>query len=148
MRSQETTDMLLRAASFSQLQGSSQYCITSLSVCAGDMLVTPVRGHLVIVLLWGVVPIHHQAAFLLQAGNCLSGGRSHIPKVFLEMFSFNFNNESLFYDVLINLILYLSFLMRSIIVRSWIYSLVSEEVIFHFVLLILPIHKFNFVLYW
>lgn len=95
--------MLLRAASFSQLQGSSQHFITSLPVCAGGMLVTPVRGHLVlmVILLPGVVHICHQAVLLLQAGNCLSGGRRHIPKVFLEMFSCSFNNESLFYDLLI-----------------------------------------------
>lgn len=54
------------------------------------------------VLLPGIVPICHQAALLLKAGNCLSGGRSHIPKVFLD------NKESLFYDLLIYLILYLS----------------------------------------
>lgn len=92
----QSTDMLLRAASFSQLQGSSQYCITSLPVCVGSIWVTPVGGHLVVVvvvvvvvLLPGIVPICHQAALLPKAGNCLSGGRSHIPKVFLEMFSFS-----------------------------------------------------------
>lgn len=134
----QSTDMLLRAASFSQLQGSSQYCITSLPVCVGSIWVTPVGGHLVVVvvvvvvLLLGIVPICHQAALLLKAGNCLSGGRSHIPKVFLEMFSFSFNRKSLFYDLLIYLILYLSLLMRLIIIKSWTYSLISPEVIFLF----------------
>lgn len=129
----QSTDMLLRAASFSQLQGSSQYCITSLPVCVGSMWVTPVGGHLMVVvgvLLPGIVPICHQAALLLKAGSCLSGGRSHIPKVFLEIFSFN--KESLFYGLLIYLILYLSWLMRLIIIKSWTYSLISAEIIFLF----------------
>lgn len=45
---------------------------------------------------------------------------------------FSFNHESQFYDLVINLILYLSLLMRLIIIKSWIYSLISAEVFFYF----------------
>lgn len=102
-------EMLLRAVSFSRLQGSSQYCIRSLPGCARWHVAhsswrMPCAGG-------STTPrcCSHLSSSSSSASG-LSGGRSHIPKVFLEMLSFSFNNESQFYDLLINLIFVFKFI--------------------------------------
>lgn len=110
----------------------------------GGMLLTPVGGCLVlvVVLLPGVVPICHQAALLLQASQEAGAISQRCSlKCWVLVLTMNLN----FTICWLIWFLYLSLLMRLITIKSLIYSFSAKVIVLFFILLILPIHKFNFV---